>query len=266
MKRKWPYDNRVILKVRQNTLYFDAQAYGKQEQAVGSIKNGWHAFDGWSMNGNWNVNVFPRWRGGKWHSYFFQRRNPHMTHLATVSDGSCMINPAALSSYISIAQKTFGPKRWWRRQAIARMRPSTAASTAGRMPQRLVLVAFMGCLLMIIPCFFVAVWKPKLDPLSSRKPNSLNSYVIVWSSRREFCGQQTVLDSIISSLRFSKSAAIRDDQHKNTSRPREFQHLRSVRWVDFPCSSCSCGTSSDSHLSLKLQHALWNAEAIQQSL
>ncbi|CAL9064669.1 beta-1,2-xylosyltransferase XYXT1-like isoform X1 [Musa acuminata AAA Group] len=47
------------------------------------------------------------------------------------------------------------------------MRPSTAASTAGRMPQRLVFVAFMGCLLMIIPCFFVAVWKPKLDPLSS---------------------------------------------------------------------------------------------------
>ncbi|XP_064991204.1 alpha-1,3-arabinosyltransferase XAT3-like isoform X2 [Musa acuminata AAA Group] len=47
------------------------------------------------------------------------------------------------------------------------MRPSTAASTAGRMPQRLVLVAFMGCLLMIIPCLFVAVWKPKLDSLSS---------------------------------------------------------------------------------------------------
>ncbi|RZR98451.1 hypothetical protein BHM03_00027805 [Ensete ventricosum] len=47
------------------------------------------------------------------------------------------------------------------------MRPPTAASTTGRMPQRLVLVAVMGCLLMIIPCFFVAVWNPKLDPLSS---------------------------------------------------------------------------------------------------
>ncbi|URD76980.1 Glycosyltransferase [Musa troglodytarum] len=47
------------------------------------------------------------------------------------------------------------------------MRPPTAASTTGRMPQRLVVVAFMGCLLMIIPCFFVAAWKPTLDPRSS---------------------------------------------------------------------------------------------------